>query len=464
MQLKEKSLFNEVRDTLERVKKSKGEGFYGYTVTENQSLSRQALFLGMESGEMDSYQNRLSEDSSCRVQIYARHGNPLMMGNSGFTVDPLFPVQSQIEKCFENAGISKNQPWDLVMPPELPYADVRICDPEIEGDLERAAESLKERIQKTIKNLEGVRVNSAELFVNYHSIHTETSTGVVMDKRRGDIYFEVAMEKLPGPNSQEVHRYLRGTALEQIQIEKFIEDTALETRSLGDTIVPGTDENAVILVDGEVVSDFIHALTEQLNADHEYQKLPYMPVGQKIYPAKLFPDADSVSVTMDPFIPMMSESSPFTHEGMPAERAEVIKDGTVAAQIVSNRMGQYLARKSNGICGNFVMQDGSLSKEQLIASVDECIEIISFSSLLINPHTLTWSSEIKLGRLHRKGSSPVMVKGGVASGDIRQNFAGCRFGSEHVVISAVADQWHPAKGYSGPDSMLIRSGVKIAGE
>ncbi|MDH5654702.1 MAG: metallopeptidase TldD-related protein [Spirochaetia bacterium] len=461
MKLKEKSLENEIKNALEGIKNKYPNEFYGFSLSRVHSLSLQSLFLGSKES-LVSYQNRQSSEETFRVQIYVRYGDPVKMGNFSFVIDPLFPLDEQIEKGFMNARISQNQPWDLVLP--SPYREVYTCDPKIETQIENARDSLVREIESAIQELNGVKVNSAELYINFHDMKTESSTGVVMEKKRGDIYFEAAMEKLPGPNTQEVHRYIRGTSLDQMNIKKFLHSMAVETQSLGNTVLPPTRDNAVLLVDGEVISDFIHELIEQIHAENEFQQLPFMKPGDVVYEKKLFSDTDRISIQMDPFIPFLAESSSYTQDGLPAEEASIIEDGTVKNQIVSNRMGQYLGKKSNGICGNFKMKRGALSKAELIESEDECFEILSFSSLLINPRTLTWSSEIKLGRLHRKGREPVMVKGGIASGEIRQNFAGCRLGSEEVIISAVADQWHPAKGYIGPDAMLIRSGVKIAGE
>ncbi len=102
--------------------------------------------------------------------------------------------------------------------------------------------------------------------------------------------------------------------------------------------------------------------------------------------------------------------------------------------------------------------------QPLINSTDECLEIISFSSLLINPNTLTWSSEIKLGKLFKDGKFNCMIKGGVVSGDIKENLSNFKLSNIECKINEVGGGYHPNMGYVGPNYMLIKSGVKVVGE
>jgi predicted Zn-dependent protease len=119
-------------------------------------------------------------------------------------------------------------------------------------------------------------------------------------------------------------------------------------------------------------------------------------------------------------------------------------------------MAQYLNKTANYIQGNILIEKGDYTKEELLTLNNECIEVISFSSLLVNYNTLTWSSEIKLGRLYKDGKAIAMIKGGIVSGNIKENLAHFRLSSE---LEKRASQ-----GYLGPKYMLINSGVKIAGE
>jgi predicted Zn-dependent protease len=173
--------------------------------------------------------------------------------------------------------------------------------------------------------------------------------------------------------------------------------------------------------------------------------------------------SDKVFITLDPTTPGMALTTPFTDEGMKPVKALVVKDDIVATQIVHNRIGQYLNKDPNYIAGNMLVKLGTSSKEDLIKSSPDCLEILSFSSLLINPNTLTWSSEIKLGKLYKHGKLDCMIKGGVVSGNIKENLTNFKFGNVEIRINEVGG-YQGSKGYVGPNCMLIQSGVKVVGE
>ena len=57
-----------------------------------------------------------------------------------------------------------------------------------------------------------------------------------------------------------------------------------------------------------------------------------------------------------------------------------------------------------------------------------------------------------------------MIKGGVVSGNIRENFSHFALSNESAVLNNIADAFSHALGYVGPSAMLIKAGVKIAGK
>lgn len=449
-----------LRESLNRLKEE-DQRLYAFSIGVRESLSLQALYLGDGREGILPYQERRVTEASHSIRIYARHGEPLRMGMASLSIDPLADPDEQVRRCFEAALCVSNEPWDLPDPPSEPYPEVLTADPVIQNDPDGAIRLLEKRIVDTVRSLDGVRLNSAELYLNYHKITNEVSTGIRIQRLSSDLYLEAAMERLPLPNTQEVHRYVRSIDMAGLDVENFLRDSRRETRSLDRTVLPSRDTVA-LLVDQEVIAEFFHRLLERLQADAQYNRMAHFKAGDRI--AEIRDGADPVNLTLDPSIPLMSESSPHTDEGLIARRAELIRDHVVMDRCVSYRMGQYLKIPHNGIAGNMLLGPGSLTREELISRTDRCLEILSFSSLLINPRTLSWSSEVKLGRYHREGEEPVMVKGGVVSGNLIENLSDLRFSSDIVRKSTVADQWHSAKGYVGPGSMLIRAGFAIAAD
>jgi hypothetical protein len=202
----------------------------------------------------------------------------------------------------------------------------------------------------------------------------------------------------------------------------------------------------------------LSALLEQLNCTNEYLKLPFLKPGDTFGGG----NGDPLELRLDPTLPCMVLSSAYSIDGLPAKPGVLIETNTVKERVVGNRFGQYLNLEPNGISGNLVVKNGSLKKEALQGT--EYMEIIKFSSLLIDSKKLTWSSEIKLGRHIASDGSVTLVKGGVVSGSLKENFTDCLFSSSSGIVNVPQSSYAPPLGYHGPDAMLITRGVSIAGQ
>jgi predicted Zn-dependent protease len=420
--------------------------------------------LGHPGKDFENYQNREVHDHSYHIDIYTRHGHPEVMGSSGFSIDPLGNIDAQILKTFNNSLLVANKPWDMPKKLNGAYDMVFTVDPLISENMLLAHQKMQDEINNKIKTLTNVSVNSGELFTNLQIKYFETSWGLKGQKENSSIYFEIAIEKLPIPNTQEVLKYKKAISLEDARLSQFIDKAVEETLSIADAEMPKTSDNGIVLIDGEAISSLLTHVVNQLNAQREYEKSPYMSTGDSLLKGEKKPDSDKLSIFLDPTVPVMALTTPFTNEGMKPTKAEVVKKDMVTAQIIHHRMGQYLDKAPNYIEGNMLVELGRQSSTELIHSVDECIEIIAFSSLLIAPNTLTWSSEIKLGKLYKNGAFVCMIKGGVVSGNIRENLTNFSFSNEEVKINETGGGYGHAKGYVGPQHMLIKSGVKIVGE
>jgi predicted Zn-dependent protease len=443
---------------------TKNENFYAWKISIENYQSLQTLMVGQDLKDFEKYQSRDVLDHNYQIEVYTRHGSPEMMGNSSFSIDPLADLNTQVEKTYQNSLLVGNKVWDL--PKELngPLEEVSITDPLIQENIKMAHEKLHTEINNKVSMLSDVKVNSGELYTNLCTNYFESSFGIKGQKESSDIYFEMAIEKQPTPNTQEVLKYKKAISIEDANLSQFINHTVDETLSISSTIVPKTADQLNILVDGEVISDFLNNLISHLNARREYEKSPFLAIGSNITTGEKNAESDSINLSLDPTLPVMALTSPFTEEGMKPMKAVVIKDDIVQVQITHNRMGQYLGKQPNYIAGNMILEKGQKNKTDLLRSVEECIEIISFSSLLIDENTLTWSSEIKLGKLYNNGEFISMVKGGVLSGNIKSNLSFFNFDNSEIRINEMGGGFEPAKGYIGPNHMLIKSGVKVVGE
>ncbi len=466
MNLSQDTMLPKLKEALEKVKANNPDHFYAWKIVIQHEKSLQTLMVGKESSPFEKYQNRDVLDHAYKIEVYSRHSDPQAMGNASFTIDPLGDIIAQVENTFSNSLMVSNKPWDLPTKVNGEYETVLTTDPIIAESITSAHERLHLEINDKVKGLDKVKVNSGELFTNLKTTYFEMSTGLAGQKENSDIYFEIALEKLPLPNTQEVLKYKNAISIEDANLSQFIDDLVEETLSITETELPHTSDNATIMIDGESIADLMEELVNQLSANREYDKTPFMSEGDSVLKGEKSASSDKLSLTLDPSVPVMAMTTPFTAEGMKPVKAQVINKDKVTTQLINNRIGQYLGKTPNYIDGNVIVDAGTSSKKEILNSLGskECIEVLTFSSLLINSNTLTWSSEIKLGKLWKNGKVAAMIKGGVVSGDIKENLTNFRFSNEVTKKNSTGGGFSPASGYIGPNHMLIESGVKIAGE
>ncbi|HBE01332.1 MAG: hypothetical protein A2096_14020 [Spirochaetes bacterium GWF1_41_5] len=433
--------------------------FRGWEIVCRKTRSLQRLYEN-RSNRLFCHQNRDVNDTHYSLIVYYMHNKE----NTGIASADLVlhePLTDQIQKALASAGSNFNQSWPFPEPPQGKYRPVKLCDPLIKKKYETVADNLEKRAQNCL-NLPGIHVNSAELYLNYHEIERLTHTGIYTKKEKSDIYFESAMESSAGlgENNQEIHERTAGVTAAGFNIETFFSGCADLVNSLGATSEPPNLQNASLVINHEALAEIISALLTRLTASAEYNKHPFFSKGNLISSCESAAGSDMLEITLDPYIDFMAESTPWTHDGQIAEKACVIKNNIVQARLSDVRYASYLGLSPSCITGNIIIPAGKTPELELLH--DNVLEIIKFSSLLIDEKKLTWSSEIKLGRLYENGKIR-LVKGGVVSGNIKDNFSDFIMSCETAVFNFPGDGYHPPLGYCGPKKVLFRRGVSVAG-
>jgi predicted Zn-dependent protease len=424
----------------------------------------QSLLLGGVANQLTVYQDREVDDTSYKVTLYVTNNDNSKIGTSSATMLAGPNLADQLEQIKANALLAMNPAYPLAQKPSAPYPEVESYCPDIVENMSQAHQSLTQRLQQHAATLKNVLVNSAELYSNVHYHVLKTSQGIDAQKITTDLYFEVAMELAPGPNLQEVLKYWHFVGVNDADIENKLDSVAQETQLTSESSMPPARDIATIMVDSYAISKIAAAIASQLNAAAEYSQGPHLKPNDMVPSGDVDKNADHFNLTIDPTLKQMAKTSAYTDEGTIAEKADLIVDNTVQQQVINTRLGHYLNKTPNGIYGNLVIPAGSVSKQALLNSVDEVIEILDFSSLLVNASSLTWSSEIKLARLYKQGEAVKTLKGGIVSGNVRASLTGFKFSSETTLRNTAGGYFEAASGYQGPEYMLMWQGISIAGD
>jgi predicted Zn-dependent protease len=445
---------------------------YGWDATLLKKTGYQELLYPAKTGKLHNFLIPDTirfpiEEKSYRLSVFSRYGSPLVMGSASISLDPLSPIEEQLDFAIESARSVSNTPWLLVDPSMVGRpVNVKRYDKRLACKPAQSAQQIRIKANKCFGSMaDTMSVNYAELFLWVTDWYTCTGTGLSRSGMSSDIYFEAAAEKLPLPNTQEVHINTSSLSLHDLDIGSFCEELETEVASLGNTELPDTDENACIIVHADAASDILHCLLSRLDAGREYSSKPFFKKGDPVNNIGISPDSDKLTVMLDPFRNYMAESASYTFDGLIPHKAIVIEDNIVKQRFVSNRIGQYLGMPVNPVIGNIVIGSGSHSYKELIKSAPKVIEIKSFSSLLLNDDYLTYSSEIKLAKEYDNRSGRTrLLKGGVVSGNIAENFSSFFMSREKTRYNRIDDGYSSAQGYIGPKYMIFNRGVTISGK
>ena len=430
----------------------------GWSLKATTSRSLQRLYSSPDGALLSCHQSRKVDGTAYKLSVYSPTDSAERVGTALIDLTTYQPVDRQLAAAVDLSKCSHNKAWKLAGPAATAPDAVETCDPEIRDHPATVVQSIENQFTTAFAETAGCHLNSAELFVNYHVSRQINSEGLAYETELSELYLEAAMEKAGQENDKEVHEHTTSVTLNDLNVKGFLEACALQVSVLGDSQEPETTDRATILIDKEALSQMLDALLEQLNCTNEYLKLPFLQPGDRFGGGS----GDPLELRLDPTIPCMVLSSAYAADGLPAQGGTLIESNEVKDRVIGNRFGHYLGLEPNGLSGNLVVKAGSLTREALRGL--DYVEVIKFSSLLIDARKLTWSSEIKLGRHVAADGSITLVKGGGVSGNLKENFTDCRLSATLGSVNVPKSSYAPPLGYRGPDAMLITRGVSIAGQ
>jgi len=430
----------------------------GWSLNATESRSWQKLFSSPDGATLHCHQSRRVDGEAYKLSVYVPSENEGMVGTAMLDLVSYLPIPGQIDEAVSLATGSQNKAWDLAKPPTEEPQSVETCDPDVRDTPEDVAAQIEQQFTSAFAATDGCALNSAELFVNYSISAQTNSEGLRYKTELSELYLEAAMEKAGQENDKEVHEHTTSVTVADLNVKSFVEEAALQVATLGDSAEPATQDGATILIEKDALSQMLDAVLSQLNCLNEYIKVPFLKIGDTFGGG----EGDALNLSLDPTIPCMVLSSAYAIDGLPAQGGTLIENNAVKNRVIGNRFGQYLGLEPNGLSGNLVVQPGTLGTEDFQGL--EYTEIIKFSSLLIDAQKLTWSSEIKLGKHVAADGTVTLVKGGVVSGNLKDNFTNCKLSSKIGTVNVPKSSYAPPLGYQGPDAMLITKGVSIAGK
>ena len=429
----------------------------GWIIHEEFVHRRERYFLS-ENSQLAIDQDRNVHSKSTQVRIFVKLPDPTRQGEISKKFFSAVSLKAQIESAVEAALHTDYQAWDL---PKLPAAqdipNVTTLDPQIAEDIDQAMDQCTSRMNQCVQEKRETQFNSAELFMAIHQKELHLSNGLTHRSSQTRIYTECAFSYSKRLNDGKVHsdEYMStqwAVNLNQLPIEKLFDEASERALHSLQVHKPKPGQYSVI-IDSEVLLTLLSGYLSQLRAAHSYHGLPFIQTGSEFIPNST---GDLLSITLDPTVAFGANSTAISSQGIIQKPLSIIDQNKVTSNLVDQQYGEYLKLQTTTTQGNIVIQPGSLSYEQLTQHSPQVLEILQFSGLFADPHTGTFSSEIRLAKLHdRTNQSVTYIKGGSLSGSIKENFRGLKLSKSTVTRSHFSSEQSGGDGYFGPEYALI---------
>jgi predicted Zn-dependent protease len=421
----------------------------GWIVIEEAIHRRERYFL-QDGAAIGIDQDREVHAKSVQVRLLVdicKSGRQGEITKKLFTGSALMP---QLSSAIEAAKKTDHQAWRLPsdIPEDIP--DVKSCDPGMLADLNTGMDRVTDEIMRCALSHQDTQFNSAELFMSVHERALHLPNGLVHQSRQSRIYVEAAYSFARSGKSDEYLQCSWAIHPEDISVPQLFAVASDRAMHSLDVIKPESKKYSVIL-DAEVLATLINGCLFQLSARSEYHQLPFKKVGDEFVPGAT---GDLLTVRLDPTLAFGADSVSVSDHGVVQRPMVLVDNNRVAATATDPQHGSYLGRAASTYRGNMVVDAGSMTYDQLCTASPQVLEILQFSGLFFSEDTGTFSSEIRLARLHDNITGKMSyVKGGSLSGSIGENFKHALLSNNMVKHTQI--DYGSAVGYFGPEFVLL---------
>lgn len=270
---------------------------------------------------------------------------------------------------------------------KLYYADVYSLPPEQRIDYARRAETAALSVDPRIKNSDG---GSFDASTGYKVL--ANSLGFVGEyQRSGCSVAAIPIAQAENGSMQRDYWYSSSRTLARLDSPESVgKEAARRTlRRLGARKIPSTQ--VPIVFDAENARSLLETIFDAVNGDAIYRQSSFLEgkLGEKIA-------AENVTVLDDGTIPGGFGTSPFDGEGVPSRRTMVIEKGVLKSYLLNTYTARKLGLETTGNAarslagnpgigyGNFYLEKGARSAQQIIADIKQGLYVIDLLGFGVN--------------------------------------------------------------------------------
>lgn len=342
-------------------------------------------------GQVETLKEAGSRALGLRVYVGQRAASTY---SSDFTPDG---IERLVKGAMELVHITSEDPYAGLPDPselgsfpgdlKLYYEDVYSLPPEQRIDLARRAEKAAMTADPRIKNSDGGSFDAS----NGHKV-LANSLGFVGDYRRSYCSISAApIAQAEDGTMQRDYWYSSARTLAKLESPESIGAKAAQRtlRRLGARKIAST--SAPVVFDSETARSLLDTIFDAVNGDAIYRQSSFLEgkLGQKIA-------AENITIVDDGTMPGGFGTSPFDGEGVPSRRTVVIEKGVLKSYLLNTYTAKKLGLKTTGNAsrslagtpsigyGNFYLEKGRRTPEQMIADIKQGLYIVDLIGFGVN--------------------------------------------------------------------------------
>lgn len=370
----------------------------GANVAEASARSGWELSARVRLGQPELVEEAGQRSVSLRV---IRDGRVAMTATSDLTPAGL---ERCVRDAIELADLSEADPYAGPADPELvchaPFPDLDTFDPEVENIQAARALSLAKQAEAAALAFDKrLTLSEGATFSRSSSTRALVLSGGFSGVTRGT-YASLAVAPVAedeGGKRRRGHYWSARRYFADLEAPEAVgQEAARRTLAkLGSRRVPTAE--APVIFEADIARSILGTLASCLVGSAVWRKSSYLVDRENTRIA-----SDLVSIVDDPLIPRAPGSRPFDGEGLASRRNLVVEQGVLRTFLLDcysarklNRSSTASASRSGGAIGpsttNFVLQAGTTSRQDIIASVDKGLYVTEMMGFGFNPITSDFS-------------------------------------------------------------------------
>ena len=349
--------------------------------------------------KVDMNRSCVTNETSVRVFVDFEENGDKFKGDSTVVLnlsDSDDEIKEKIDRTAFAAKFVKNKYYELPEKEEgyATLKDIKVCEDLTDNFKDYGYQS---------------KVNSCEIFAYENHKHVVTSKGVDVEYPSNKFTFEIVTDCNVGDEPVEIFNGYDLTSIDYLKIEEIVDKQLLETEKRSSAVRNEKMENMRVILSNEAVEEFLYYYYDQARDAMIYQQISSAKLGERF-----FGDNPKVNFNMkiNPTLETSINKRPVDSEGKKLVEYDLYKNGVVENLVTNAKYSYYLNVKNMGQSPVFEVSGGDISVEELKSQ--DYIEVLAFSSFLMDSATGDFGGEFRLARLVKDGVESFITGGSIS--------------------------------------------------